>query len=224
MTTFPWAGFIADFPDDQVDEENDVKIFGGQNVALALVEILTNLGCNRISEPVHAHEHGWEFVFYYKAEHRFWCRVTSFHPAFHLIFEDPGAFRSTRKKNAAAYVEIWRKLAIALEQDPRFHHIVWRTFKEGPPEPDEIGTVAGTAQRPFAEEFPPGKVNGREGRPGFWPIIIGVWFIVSCIVGTLIGIDNRAHGQSAEELGLSPFVGIVGIAILVWAFNRRSDR
>ena len=110
MTVKPWAGFIADFPDDQVETERDIEVFGGRNVAVAIGEILTGLGC-KVSSPDYAEVKGWEFDFYDEADRRFWCQVTSFHPAFWLLFEDPALTRETKAKNATAYAEMWRKLA-----------------------------------------------------------------------------------------------------------------
>src|SRR6185437_6076610 len=137
MSAKPWAGFIADFPDDQVERGGDITVFGGRNVAVAIGEILTQLGC-QVAAPEHAELHGWDFDAYYK-DHRFWCQITSFHPAFHLLFEDPAIIGGTRRKNAAAYAELAEKLASALDADPRFRHVEWRSMEEGPPEPDEIG-------------------------------------------------------------------------------------
>src|SRR5207302_7238744 len=120
----PWAGFIADFPDDQVEDGGDIKLFGGRNVALAIGEILTGLAC-RVSAPEYAELHGWEFDVYYQ-DRLFWCQITSFHPAFHLLFEDPAIARGPRRKSAPAYAELAEKLAAAPEEDSRFHHVEWR--------------------------------------------------------------------------------------------------
>src|SRR5437899_5862484 len=41
MTVKPWAGFIADLPDDAVEGGGDITLFGGRNVAVAIGDILT---------------------------------------------------------------------------------------------------------------------------------------------------------------------------------------
>jgi hypothetical protein len=136
MTVKPWAGFIADFPDDESEDERGVVVCGGRNVAEALGEILTGLGC-RVLPPEYAGVKGWEFVLYYKTC-MFWCQVTSYHPVFQLFFGDTAIFRGTRAKNVADYSEVAFGLAAALASDSRFHNVVWRSKEDGPPEPDEI--------------------------------------------------------------------------------------
>ena len=79
--------------------------------------------------------------------------------------------RGARNKNAAAYVEIWRKLAIALEQDPRFHRILWRSAKDGPPDEEEIAAAPDPPDHSFEEEFPLRLMSTRKERAGCWPII-----------------------------------------------------
>lgn len=132
MSVLPWAGFIAEFPDDQVEEGGDIEVFGGRNVALTLGDILRGIGCENVSPPGYDGENGWVFNFDYGRGHSFFCQITSLHPAFWLLFEGS-------RPSGHAYEEVWRKFASALEHDPRFHCVVWRSKKDGPPEEDEIG-------------------------------------------------------------------------------------
>jgi hypothetical protein len=126
------AGFIAEFPDDQVEEDGDIRVFGGRNVALALGEILQDLGCDKVSSPIYDGENGWVFTLEYSRRRSFWCQVTSIYPAYWLLFE-------SSRSDTRAYNEIWLKFSTALERDPRFHNIIWRSKEDGPPEIEEIG-------------------------------------------------------------------------------------
>ncbi len=132
MSVKPWAVFVAGFPDDTVEDERDILTFGGRNVAVAIGEILTRLGCD-VSAPEYAGEKGWEFGAWFKGR-RVWCLISSFHPKFFLNFDDPPALWS-RGKDAAAYEEIAQKFSTALAEDPRFHDVQWYSREEGPPAP-----------------------------------------------------------------------------------------
>src|ERR1700744_5023788 len=162
MNVPPWAGFVADLPDDQVEADGDIQVFGGRNVAVALGEIFTSLGCSHFSEPESVGDQGWAFDVYYGDRHLFWCRVQSFHPVFWLLFEDHSASR----KGAIAYVELWRKFGNALEQDPRFHKVLWRPFKEGPPDWDEVEAANDPPEQTFAERFSLADFDRDAPKPG----------------------------------------------------------
>jgi hypothetical protein len=140
----PWAVFVAEFPDDTVEDERDILTFGGRNVAVAIGEILTRLGCD-VSAPEYAGEKGWEFGARFKGR-RVWCLISSFHPTFFLNFDDPPALLS-RGKDAPAYEEIAQKFSAALAEDPRFHDVQWYSREEGPPAPPD-GAGAGTPDAP----------------------------------------------------------------------------
>jgi hypothetical protein len=136
MRVKPWAVFRTDLPDDQVEKGDEIVAYGGRNVAVALGEIFTLLGCE-VAETYSVEEQGWEFLVSYRGRKNFSCRVSSFHPAFRLLFEEvslvPKVFR-----NGGVYAELARWLAAALDEDPRFHDITWWTWEEGPPEPDDV--------------------------------------------------------------------------------------
>lgn len=132
MSVKPWAVFVADFPDDMVEDERDILTFGGRNVAVAIGGILAQLGCE-VSAPIYSGELGWEFGAWFKGR-RVWCLISSFHPTFFLNFDAPPAFGS-RGKDAPAYQEIAQIFSVALAQDPRFHDVQWYSREEGPPAP-----------------------------------------------------------------------------------------
>jgi hypothetical protein len=173
MNVLPWAGFVADFPDDQIESSGDIDVFGGRNVAVALGEIFSGLGCSQVSVPESAGDQGWEFDFYYSVRHRFWCRLQSFHPVFWLLFEGP----SDSSTGAATYIELWREFGNALERDPRFSKILWRSFKEGPPDWDEVEAATEPPDRSFAEKFASVHFDQYDPKPGCLSALFGLPFI-----------------------------------------------
>jgi len=231
MIDTPWAGFIADFPDDVVwGGPGQMEIAGGRNVAVALIEILAGLGC-QASAPEYVGVKGWEFEIYYK-EHRFWCQVTSFHPAFYLLFEDPAITRGTRAKNAAAYAEIWQKLADALDKDPRFQGIEWRSKADGPPEPEEIGDARVRDKIVAAHPEPLEPSLRPELRPkgatGFLALLF-LAAIFGCVFGiatTIAGVIRLVvKGMDDGGSGIATSVGIFCLSALVlWALYREPKR
>jgi len=216
MKVKPWAGFIADFPDDQVEGGGRIILFGGRNVAVALAEILVGLGC-RVSAPEYAELHGWDFDAHYKG-HRLYCRVTSFHPAFHLLFEDPASARGPRRKSAQAYVELAVKLAAALEGDPRFRHLEWRSFDDGPPEPDEIGARS----RRRADASSVIDPQGREKTRGLGGVFFAL-FTVLVGIGGLVYSWTGPRGDRYENLFCGVTLIVAGLLGLVVAELRRQN-
>lgn len=204
MKVPPWAGFVAEFPEDSVETGLNIEVFGGRNVALALGEILATLGCTRVSDPESAGDQGWEFDCYYEDRHRCWCRLQSFHPVFWLLFEDA----SGTKKGASAYVELWRKFGNALEQDSRFRKILWRSFKEGPPDWDEVEASADPPEQTFEEQFPSSAIQPEKPRFGCWPLVIWIWFTLSGTMSLTFGLTGQPGKDSSEEVG-------VGIVMLI---------
>jgi hypothetical protein len=212
----PWAGFIADFPDDQVEEGGEITLFGGRNVAEAIGEILTGLGC-RVSAPEYADLHGWDFDVYDR-NFRFTCQVTSFHPAFHLLFEDPASARGPGRKSAQAYAELAVKLSAALKRDPRFRHLQWRAFEDGPPEPDEIGS---RKRRPAgaSDVIDP---KGVDRTRGVGCLVFALVVIAAGIAG-LVMWWTGPRGSDLEDLFSGVVLIIVGLLGLVVAEARRGS-
>ncbi len=132
-----WATFLADFPDDRIDGDNDVIRYGGQGVTAAIGELLTGLGC-KVSDPIDAQEHGWELNVETNGRH-LWCQVTDL-GYFILGFDDTSIVDKFMQKRNPTYIEMIKKLSIALNEDPRFHDIKWHSDADGP-HPDSPYTL-----------------------------------------------------------------------------------
>jgi hypothetical protein len=117
----PLAQFRADFPSDVVEDDGGIVQFGGKNVAEAIAQILSRLGC-RVSDPMDAGEHGWELDI--KCEKiPLWAQVTDLNPIYYFILEDNS--RLFGKSNHPSYLRLIKILHKELELDLRFHNISW---------------------------------------------------------------------------------------------------
>jgi hypothetical protein len=117
------AEIIADFPDDQVDEGDEVVLFGGRNVAEAIGAILTELDYS-VSPPVHRHEYGWDFEVT-SAGKRVWMQVSYLGEHDYVLATDfipkLGLFVSKKQ----IYAEMLDRLNKALASDHRFKSVAW---------------------------------------------------------------------------------------------------
>jgi hypothetical protein len=228
MSVPPWAGFVADFPDDQVEAGGDIKVFGGRNLAVTLGKIFVSLGCSNVSEPWSAGEMGWEFDFDYKGRHSFWCRVQSFHPIFWLLLEGPSS-KSDRRSYPGFHFELWQKFANALELDPRFDQIFWRTRDQGPPDWDEF-TVEHLSPVPeIAGESWPSEVQRPRGRSQTLPpsraqILVGSVLTILGLAAFVIGQITRHQGEQVGVSGIGAVTIIVGLTWLLARKEQRRDR
>jgi hypothetical protein len=209
MTVKPWAGFIADFPDDTVEEGGDITLFGGRNVAVAIRDILTRLGC-QVSEPDYGEAHGWTFDAYYRGG-RYWCQVTSFHPAYFLLLDSTAVILGARKKNAA-YAELAVRLAAALAKDQRFHNVTWHSRRDGPPVPDEIGTLGADSDGPLAPDDM--SFGGRAKQWGQGCLPIGLILLI--LFGGVIAVaPGLVPGSRSENIFAGVFWIVVGLFLLI---------
>jgi hypothetical protein len=210
------VAFTTTLPDDQVEDGHDIVVFGGRNVALAIGQILTELGCG-VDEPYAAGEHGWEFLLTFRGRHSFWCRVTSFHPAFNLLFDHSGG-RPAAAKNAGAYAELATKLATALSADRRFENISWWSREEGPPEVDNIQS-ARAASRKKGTENPIATTGNEGGRPAWGCLALALWVTLSGVATLSLflfaGMDRDRPGEAIFSGACCLGFGLLGL-IRAW--------
>jgi hypothetical protein len=226
MSAKPWAAFTTSLPDDQVEDGEQIFVLGGRNVAVAIGEVFTGLGC-QVSPPESAGELGWEFDLRYRGSHQFSCRVTSFYPSFHLLFED-AATLFTAKNTAAAHAELAERFAAAMEGDPRFQHISWWSLKDGPPEPDEVASIA---QRPRAADMSAAPLDRHGKQTALTNKQLGClsglgWLFV--LWGALSGAMGLAYMIRSSEVAWDVILLVlsmlgVGLLLIFLARSRRAD-
>jgi len=212
MSVKPWVAFTTNLADDQVENGQEIFVLGGRNVAVAIGEVFTRLGC-QASPPESAGELGWEFDLLYKGSHPFWCRVTSFYPSFHLLFEGAPTLL-TAKKNAAAHAELAERFAAALRDDPRFQHVSWWSLKDGPPEPEDVTSAAANTGKPRKSADPIDHDSRAEGRPAWGCLALAIWVLLSGVAGAVMAVMGLIHASLGEMLFSSAmliFVGFVGL-------------
>jgi hypothetical protein len=139
VTLRPEIEFSSTFPDDTIEDEVDIVQWPGRNIAEALKGALEPRGY-QVSDPVHAHEHGWELDIS-KGRKRLWVQISVLSnevnylvaKSMSLLPWDGGLFRS--------FLE---ELQAVLEADDRFVRVRW--FPKG-----GIAGNAAPAAGPFGD-------------------------------------------------------------------------
>lgn len=123
------AVIVSDFPDDAVEENNDIVVWPGRGIAEAFCEILRELGYEA-SAPEPEDEHGWTFVAKADDGRRTWFQVTMIKDCL-LITEDIGrsgnllSLMFGRKSSPSTYTDMLARFGAALEADSRFREARW---------------------------------------------------------------------------------------------------
>jgi hypothetical protein len=123
----PCAEFSSTLPDDTVEDEQDIVQFGGQNVAVAIGEMLARAGY-AVDPPAYAGDHGWDFEVR-AGRHRFWCQITLIDECL-LIFDRTSWTEKVLRRYPASYLDALRQLDRALRADTRFSKVRWHTHDE----------------------------------------------------------------------------------------------
>jgi len=126
---YPNAEFEADFPDDSEEEDGDIVVFPGRNVAEAISKILERAGyeCRGpLADSVH-----WGYHLAYQKRRSMWFGVSTFEDGeYHLFAEDAShldRWLPSAKKSFVAYL---RMLGRELAADPRFRNLRWFADKD----------------------------------------------------------------------------------------------
>jgi hypothetical protein len=123
------AEFDADFPDDQVDQDGEIKFFPGRNVAEAIGDILRRTGLSP-NVPEHLGEHGWGFRTEFKRR-PIWIELSTFEEQhFYMTIRDSSCMDRFRKSAKSALREFLLILDRELKADARFHGITWFGAKD----------------------------------------------------------------------------------------------
>lgn len=127
------AQIIADFPDDTVEEDDEIVQFGGRTIAEALAEILRGLGYH-VSPPEHQHENGWDFDVTFEGK-RVWMQIADLVDEYILTTEFMPKISLFASKTQV-YGPMLDRLNAALKCDPRFQSVKWY-YRFG--SPDDLG-------------------------------------------------------------------------------------
>ncbi len=127
----PLAIFDADFPDDTIDDDDEIVRFGGRNVAHAIQEMLHSDGY-KLTEPEYEHEHGWTF---HATRNGFeaWFQIQGGGGRYYLSTKSMQLFKFTRKAKAA-YAGVLRTVSSGLNADPRIRDVLWYSHMNPPGE------------------------------------------------------------------------------------------
>lgn len=127
------AHIVADFPDDMVEEEDEIVQFGGRTIAEALAEILRGLGYS-VSTPEHQQENGWDFDVSSEGK-RVWMQVADLGGEYVLSTEFMPKISLSASKTQV-YGPMLDRLNAALKCDPRFQSVKWYYRFDSP---DDLG-------------------------------------------------------------------------------------
>ena len=129
MKVRPWAEFTTDLPDDQIEDGAQIVRFAGQSVARAIADILIECGCE-VSEPIYAHEHGWELdIVAGEQRRRLWCQITLI-GKYTMVLEQNSWIANAFGRHHQAYIDVLIRLGDALAEDARFQGVRWYTSGE----------------------------------------------------------------------------------------------
>ena len=119
----PEIAFSSTFPDDSIQDDVDFVQWPGRNIAEALKTALEQRDY-RVSEPIHAHEHGWELDVW-RGRKRLWLQISVIDTELnYLIAENMTFFLWRDTKLFRAFLS---DLHVILEADPRFNQVRWFT-------------------------------------------------------------------------------------------------
>jgi hypothetical protein len=137
MKVRKWAEFSSDLPDDCVDDGHIVR-YCGKSVAESVAAILVRLGCT-VAPPRYDDAHGWELDLSYQ-KRRLCCQVTLVEK-YLLNVDDISWVRAIIGGYHPALVDLLRRLAAAMNEDPHFRKVRW--FRA-----DEVHSGAEGAREP----------------------------------------------------------------------------
>ncbi len=144
------AELLTDFPNDTIEDEFDIVVYGGRGVADALAEIFRDLGYDADTSN-YAGDRGWDFVVRLHS-YTVIFQVTDFADGKYILATRP-ANKSQRTITPQAILLI--ELNAALARDARFKNVSW--FRSE----DLFGDVPGHAS-PVDENDLPAMMLERE--------------------------------------------------------------
>ena len=124
MKLWPFADFKPDFPDDGVEDDYEIVVLPGQNIAEAIREMLQRLGYV-VTAPEHTPPYGWRFDAR-KHPYRIWFQVAHLGDEAVLGTEDRTPLPARLfGRGRRAHADLLTGLAEELARDPRFGDLTW---------------------------------------------------------------------------------------------------
>jgi len=115
------AAFSADFPDDWMEEGDEIIEFPGRLLITAIAELLRAKGYS-VSDPMFQMEKGWDLVVDHEKA-SVWMNVTSFDERrFVLQHASRSRFVTLHRE---LYAEVMQALNEGLREDERFGEVLW---------------------------------------------------------------------------------------------------
>ena len=127
MLIRPCAEFQADFPDDMIEEDDEVVQFGGRAVTETISEMLRDRGYEATT-PEHQGEHGWDFEVKIQ-KRRIWIQISYLGNVF-VLDSKCYAGLILRQLDETVYAEILTRLNDCLATDGRFSDVRWQLRRD----------------------------------------------------------------------------------------------
>ncbi|MCI0632221.1 MAG: hypothetical protein L0Y44_16380 [Phycisphaerales bacterium] len=122
--TRPFSTFKADFPDDSIEQDDEIVVPAGRNIMEAICLQLKQLGHDAQAPSQHSF-YGWSSQFAV-GQLKVWL-VLQFPDPWLLIAEARGNLLSGRKAKADALQKGVEAIAAALAKEPRIGEVCWMT-------------------------------------------------------------------------------------------------
>ena len=201
MTVKPLAVFTADFPDDQVEDERDIVLYGGRNVAEAIRQIAVDFGCDATGF-LYEGVKGWSFEAG-RDGLAYTCLVTSFHPRFFLIVDRP-MFGS--EPDFAAFLDA---MDTGLRGDSRFRELKWYENKDAPdPFEDEASPDGPTAAELASRVRERVRREQKQKRRANWGCLIAIASLFAILIGAMETIQGTVAWLVNRDGGDQVLVGL----------------
>jgi hypothetical protein len=118
------AEFTADFPDDQVDDGEEIVVFGGRGVAEAVTEILRRLDYE-VFPPVHVPPYGWRLGVSV-GPGRFMIQISDLGDCYVMpVVDRSPALARIFNRTRRVHLELLTGLHREILRDGRFHDVKW---------------------------------------------------------------------------------------------------
>jgi hypothetical protein len=126
---YPMAEFNADFPDDSEEEDGDIVVFPGRNVATEIAELFERAGY-KCEGPLSVSVHWGYHVNVLGRPSMFFAVHTFEDGEYYLYTKDDSSLDRLLPSSKRKYREFLRKLGHLLDSDARFRNVRWFSLKD----------------------------------------------------------------------------------------------